>query len=52
MQECDEHGTLGKGHSYHVHDMLGVKKMSQVKMKKNEKNQEIDTSLMSVADLV
>ena len=43
---------MGKGHSYHVHDMLGVEENIENELGKNEKIEEIDTSLMLVANLV
>ena len=37
---------MGKGHSYHVHDMLGVEKNIETELGKNEEIEEIDTSLI------
>ena len=36
---------MGKGHSYHVHDMLGVENIEN-ELGKNEEIEEIDTSLI------
>ena len=37
---------MGKGHSYHVHDMLGVEENIENELGKNEEIEEIDTSLI------